>query len=62
MSETLFTQIVFYYYAIGFLIAILLDSSIRTLESSEPFTFMEFLMTVTLWPIALITFLFKFFK
>ena len=62
MSESTFTQIVFYYYAVGFLVAILLDASIRTLNSSEPFTFREFISTVMLWPFALISFFSKFFK
>lgn len=62
MSEALITQIVFYYYAIGFIVTILLDYSIRVTGSSEPFTFREFIMTVLLWPAAVYSFLVRFFN
>lgn len=62
MSESLFLHLLFYYYAIGFVVAILFDHSIRSLETSEPFTLYEFIMTVLLWPAAVYTFISKFFS
>lgn len=42
------------YIGIGLFITIVMDISIREMKSSEPFTLLEFLGCVVIWPIIII--------
>lgn len=49
------------YLGIGVFIYIISDISIREMKSSEPFTFIEVVMCVVLWPVVIFLFLKGFF-
>jgi hypothetical protein len=48
---TLILNILIQYGAIGFICAAIVDFTIRTTKSSEPFTLMEILGTIIAWPL-----------
>jgi len=41
------------YFIIGVLVAIILDMGIRTIKTSEPFTFIQIFVCIIGWPIML---------
>ena len=50
------------YFIIGIVIAIFSDLSIREMETSEPFTFVEILVCVIIWPYIIIQGIIGFFN
>ena len=42
------------YIFIGFIFTVLLDFFIRNYKTSTPFTFLEILTTITIWPLILV--------
>ena len=56
------TDYILPYFSIGLLITIMSDISIREMETSEPFTFVEILVCVIIWPYIIIQGIIGFFK
>lgn len=50
------------YFGIGVFIAILIDISIREMQSSEPFTLFEFLLCISVWPMVVVQIIVEFFN
>jgi hypothetical protein len=55
------TDYILPYFIIGIVIAIFSDISIREMKTSEPFTFIEILVCVVIWPYIIVQAIIGFF-
>jgi hypothetical protein len=60
--EELILSILLQYLMVGLICAVFIDFSIRVFRSSNPFTFLEILITIIAWPIIVGSFLQSFFQ